>query len=209
MQVPWARVLQDTRGTIAENIERRRENNRRPNYGGSWYRHHDRDGEFVSLAQLETVQSIRHDYKDSIRIRIEEPWVQFYSRNEDDLKVITSRFDPISISRILSVSVPKNNEHASLLSSGDIILKKENGFEYKVMIRDGMYQPDTKAQLLNYLDSLGDEVQISAGARRQLASQLSYTWGVFFYIKDPKLATFMSLIHPQLIRKIHKLVVVD
>jgi len=209
MQVPWARILQDNRGSIADNIARRQDNNRRPNYGGSWHRRQDYDAAMVSRSQLEIVQGIRDDYKGTIRIRIEEPWVQFYAKNEDDLKVITSRFDQTCKDRILSVSLPKSDEHVALLNSGDIILKKDNGFNYKVMIRDGAYPYETKQQLLNYIISLGDDVQISEGSQRQLASTMHYTWGVFFYIKDPKLVTFMSLIHPQLIRKIHKLVVID
>lgn len=209
MQVPWARISQNHNDIRNEIEHRKQHNNRRPNYGGSWYNHDNLSGEFASINQLTMVREIMTDYKSTIRTRVEEPWVQFYARNEDDLKVITSRFDEISRSRILSISVPKDAEHAALLKDGDIILKKDNGFAYKIMVRDGMYQLETKMQLVNYLDSLGDDIQLSPGSRRQLVSSMKYTWGVFFYVKDPQLVTFLSLIHPRLIRKIHKLTVAD
>ena len=85
----------------------------------------------------------------------------------------------------------------------------QNNSINKVYYIGSHYQFEQKLQLLNYLKNLGEEVQLSKGTKNQLEGSLQYIWGNFFYVKDPKILTFISLIHPQFIRKIHKLVLVD
>lgn len=207
MNVPCARLVSQN-GDMTIALASRRRNQRNPNWGGSWgYSNwHQQQLNEAHETQLEIIRSIKHDYKGTIKIRVEEPWVQFYAETEDELKVIATRFDDVCKDRIVSISVPADIEHAISLKSGDIIVSKDNGYQYKVHIRDGLYSHDTKSQLLNYFDSLGDEVQLSKGTRKQLEGSLGYLWGLFFYVKDPKTLTFISLIHPSFIRKIHKLV---
>lgn len=207
MNVPCARLIHQSQD-IHTALGDRRQTHRHHNYGGSWRygAFHMQQIDSANAEQLEIVRSIKDDYKGTIRVRVEEPWVQFYAETEDELKVIATRFNSVCNERLMSISVPENDEVASMLKSGDIIVTKDIGFEYKVFVRDGMYSAETKSQLLSYFDSLGDEVQLSKGTRKQLEGPLSYIWGLFFYVKDPKTLTFVSLIHPSIIRKIHRLV---
>lgn len=207
MNVPCARLVHQHQD-IAVALEDRRKTHRHPNYGGSWRygAFHMQQLDNADAEQLEIVRSIKDDYKGTIRVRVEEPWVQFYADSEDDLKVIATRFNSVCKERLMSVSVPASDDIATMLKSGDIIVSTDIGFEYKVYVRDGLYSHETKAQLLAYFDSLGNEVQLSKGTRKQLEGPLGYIWGLFFYVKDPKTLTFVSLIHPSVIRKIHRLV---
>ena len=207
MNVPCARLV-NQHDDLGLALNHRQQTQRHPNYGGSWGygAWHQQQVKDARVSQLEIVRSIKLDYKDNIKVRVEEPWVQFYAETEDELKVIATRFDDVCNSRLVSISVPFNDSQAATLRAGDIIVSKDTGFEYKVHIRDGLYSPETKAQLLAYFDSLGDEVRLSKGTRKQLEGPLGYIWGLFFYVKDPKTLTFISLIHPTFIRKIHKLV---
>lgn len=210
MEVPCARIATQT-DDIASALEYKKNNQYYPNYGGSWGHGGNLRTQVnnARVGQLEIVRSIKYDYKDTIRIRVEEPWVQFYAETEDELRVIASRFDDDCKSRLLSISVPEDDAHAELLKAGDIITKTDNGFKYKVFVRDGLYSHESKMQIMNYLDGLGSDMQISKGARKHLEGPLSYVWGVYFYINDASAMTFLSLIHPRAIRKIHRLVPVN
>ena len=208
MDAPFGRVLHG-HDDIDQLLKYKIETHRNHNYGGSWAFKMSNNIARASAEQLRIIRSIRDDYKDTIKIRVEDPWVQFYARTEEDLRVITSRFSDECKSRCLLYSSPKDEEHAKGLRSGNIFISKDNGFKYKIFIRDGMYPNEVKQQLLNYIDSLGDDVKLSEGSRAQLSGPLNYIWGNFFYVKDPKLVTFISLIHPSIIRKIHELKVLE
>jgi hypothetical protein len=179
------------------------------NYGGTWGISNPRLLiDQADLGQLEILQQIKNDYK-NIKIRVEEPWVQLYSVDELELRALATRFNKEQCHKLIYISFPKNDEHKKLLDAGHILTKTSNNFKYKIYIRDGYYSKEIKQQLLSFLTNIDSEVKVSAGTTRMLLSNHSYVWGCFLYANDPNISTFMSLIGPNIIRKIHELTTVE
>jgi hypothetical protein len=104
---------------------------------------------------------------------------------------------------------PKDQEQEELLNNGAILKRSESKFTHKVILRDGRYPTEIKRSLLNYLDNLGDDASVSKGCRRMLQSNYTHTWGVWFYINDPSVVTFINLMDPTIVSNIHTLVSVS
>jgi len=153
---------------------------------------------------LRSVQQIKVNFGDKIRMRTEEPHIQFYAEDEAMLKSIASMLENTAC--IESINSPKNAEAERLLMSGVIIRRGPIDYKYKVIFRDGRYTSTIKQQVLSYLDNLGDEIKLSKTSRDMLTKTYASMWGVFFYTNDPKLVTFINLIDPKLISNIHLIV---
>jgi hypothetical protein len=172
------------------------------NFGKTGWFYRSPNLDLVDLTLLRTVQEIKIGMSGSVRTRIEEPNIQFYTQDEATLKTIALKIDARYIQ---SVMYPQP-EQVELLRSGAIITRTELGYSHKVIVRDGRYSLQTKQQLLCYLDGLGDTVKLSKTARSMLEKPYESTWGVFFYTNDPAVVTFVSLIDPGLISNIHAVV---
>lgn len=162
----------------------------------------------ANVSLLESLRDIKADFGERIRVRIEEPNVQIYSEDEQTLKDIVAKLPYTSC--IEKVSGPADATQEKLLKSGAIIRTKPSEYKYKVVFRDGRYDPTTKSQILNYINSLGPGmVKITKGATKMMSNTYSYIWGVYFYTNDPSIITFISLIEPSIVSRIHELVIVD
>jgi hypothetical protein len=203
------RVINDDRSSITDAINLRIQTARTLNYGGSWRINPISDLQKASESLLTELRSIKNGYEDKIKIRIEEPWVQIYTSDEGTLKDIANRFDVNDRKSLISVSTPESTDHQALLEEGCIIVKKDNGYKYKVFIRDGNYGVDSKHNLLNYLKELGPEVKFSQSVINQLSTKYPWVWGCYFYTNDLQLITTISLISPGIVGKIHELKVVE
>jgi putative protein kinase ArgK-like GTPase of G3E family len=173
---------------------------------GTFYALNRSDDTQADEAFLEMLKTLRHD--DTIKMRIEEPMIQIYANNEKHLKDIVKKFKKFPKQYLDSISGPKNAQLESVLNSGAIIRKTDNGFKYKVIVRDGRYDTMTKQALLNYLLNLGaDNAQISKNSIDTLKRNSSFIWGLYFYVNDLSTLTFVNLIHPNLILNHHEIVV--
>jgi hypothetical protein len=157
--------------------------------------------EQVNLNLLRTVRKIKNDFAGSIKVRVEEPYIQFYTEDEATLKTLALKIDP---QYIKSITVPEPST-VSLLQSGAILNRVPTAYNYKVIVGNGRYDIQTKQQLLNYLDNLGDNVKLSKTGREMLERPHTYVWGLFFYVQDISITTFISLINPRLISNIHRM----
>ena len=176
------------------------------NYGGSWrYTNIDRYDK-VDFVLLQTIRNIRNTYKDTIKVRCEDPWVQFYARSEDELKVIAQSLS--SQETIMAVSGPTPGTEAAL-SDDKIIASKKIQHRYKIMLRDGNYNRDVKAQILELLEAQGEEVKIPASLRHGLTRDYTGMWGTFFYANEISVTTMLNLMHPGIVGKIHEVVHLD
>ena len=175
---------------------------------GSWYYSYKQQQDLskVDIGLLESVRSIKLLFSGQIKTRVEEPKIQFYASSESVLKLIAQELDN-SIC-IESVTGPDSNAE-QLLESGVIISKNPVDYDYKFIIRDGRYSQESKQQLLAYLDSLDSVVRITPWCKDMLNRPYPSLWSVYFYSKDPDIATFISLIDPRLISNIHKIVFID
>jgi hypothetical protein len=111
--------------------------------------------------------------------------------------------------RVKEINGPESVEHADILLTGAIIVRKSSNYQYKVIIRDGRYPVEIKRQVLTYLENLGDQIRITPKCRDMLASPYVHCWGVFFYTNDPELTIMLRLFDPNLVGNIHQLIVLD
>ena len=211
-----ARSIIDARPTtyIANHISERK--SKQYNYGGSW----GGAGSWASrqLAELnkadpaflEELRSIKNGYCGKIRMRIEEPWVQIYTKDEQTLMNIATRlnYDRTIAGRLLSVSTPASPEQQSLLEAGHIIAapNSKQEYKYKIVLRDGSYSMETKQLVVNYLKTMEDEVKVSKANMQMLEGPLKYIWGCFVYTNDPSIMSMIGLIAPGMVGKIHEIV---
>ena len=198
---------------MSEAVEHRRAHARSYNWAGSWLHGHHRGN---SLQQTDTnlltiARNIKNQYGNTIRIRVEEPTVQFYADNQETLKDIAREFTyPGDYrSQVKEVNGPESAEQADLLLSGAIIRRNVPDYRYKVVLRDGRYSVEIKRQVLAYLENLGDQIRITPKCREMLASPYIHCWGVFFYTDDPDLTIMLRMIAPDLVGNIHELIVLD
>ncbi len=209
---PAGRLI-ESKEPIANGINYRKQIVRSVNHGGSWWAsHHDRQEAMLDQADvefLEFLRSARQTKLLGIKLRIEEPLIQIYCNNEDTLKELVSQHFWPKWQRkyIESVSAPATAEAADLLNTGAIIRKTENGFRYKVLVKDGHYGAATKESIRQYLQGVGlDNAYMPKGFEKQLLKG-NYIWSGYFYINDTSLLSFLELIRPGTVTNFHELVV--
>jgi hypothetical protein len=175
------------------------------NYGGSWrYSNVDRYDR-VDYVLLQTIRNLRESRKD-IKIRCEDPWVQFYAETEDDLKIIAQILSKEESILAVTGPVPGTED---MLTGDKIIASKKIQHRYKIMLRDGNYNRDSKSQILALLENMGTEVRIPASLRHGLTREYSGMWGTFFYANDESVTTMLNLLHPGIVGKIHEVIHLD
>lgn len=204
---PAGRILLEHLDDINDALQTRIAQKKTYNYGGSWFQHRNKNIEGAEVGQLEIIRGITRDYP-NVKMRVEEPWIQFYGETEEDLKIIASRFSSEHTSRLMSVQAPDSVENFELLKNGVTLISPTSKIEYryKVIFRDAMYPLEVKHQILNYLENCGDDVKISKGTVNMLKKESTYIWGAFIYVNDLKIQTFLSIICPTLVLKITELV---
>ena len=210
---PAGRLI-ESKDPIANGILTRQTLLRNVNYGGSWWAQHtdqqtryldDADAEF-----LEFLRTTRGDKLLNVKMRIEEPLIQIYTETEDDLQqlVLENFSKKWARKYIESVSIPASDTAKTHLNSGAIIRKKDNGYRYKVMVKDGRYTAEIKESIRQYLNNVGIEtVYLPKGFDDQLLKG-SFIWSAYFYVNDLGILSFLELINPGMITNFHELVVV-
>jgi hypothetical protein len=204
LSVPGGRIIYENRD-YAEAVESRR-HFRQFNPGGYWGKGTSLN-DIIDIELLHTIRELK-DANPHIKMRIEEPEVQFYTETETELKAMIDQLEAKYLTILLSLSSPASDDTQELLKKGVIIRKKEFGYRYKIVLRDGRCDIATKRQILNYLDSIStDEVKVSVGVNRMLASKYNGFWGVWFYTNDERVTTFLELILPGCVLNIHPVVI--
>lgn len=206
VQAPGGKLLYSKNPDLGQALEHRKNLSRLYNHGGSWSQGNSIKLDLVDLNLLDSIRTIKIARADQIKIRIEEPNIQFYAKDESTLKSVAQQLN--SVDSIKNITGPADNTEV-ILESGAIIRRTPVTYPYKIILRDGRYSPQVKQQLLNYLDALGDTVKLSKTCRDMLSRSHPSLWSVFFYTNDDKVATFISLIDPNLISNIHHVVNVD
>lgn len=163
--------------------------------------------ESSNFEKLECLRKIYQDYKKQVKFRIEGAYVSVYSNSIDDLNIIASRLPQEYHHCLHTISCPKNQTSQQLISKGCIISPNAADYKYKIMLRDGKWPAGTAAQIMSYLRTLGDTVKYTDSFENSLTNT-NYIYGKYFYTKDISVVTFISLIHPTAVLKIHELAVV-
>lgn len=213
VDIPSGNLIYSKMLTMSEALEYRRAHARDYNWAGSWLHGYNRGNslQHTNTELLTIARDIKNRLGKTIRIRVEEPSVQFYADSQDTLKDIAREFTyPHDFrSNLKEVNGPESDQQAEMLLSGAIIRRKEPGYRYKVVLRDGRYTTEIKKQVLTYLENLGDQVRLTPKCRDMLAAPYIHTWGVFFYTDDPDLTMMLRMIAPDLVGNIHELIVLD
>ena len=206
IHAPGASMLRHD-GDIDQLVEKR---NAAYNYGGSWHR---RTLTSDNVDFLKFVKSRIQDHETTvtrtpvvsgdIRMRIEDPNIQFYSRNDLALRNLANSLRWKDNSHFVSIMAPTNSANAKFLLDGFVLRKREIEWPYRIVFRDGRYSKETKQQLLNYFNALGDQIRVPKGLSEQL-SKGGWIWGGYIYVHDPHLQSILTLIEPRLVAKVEE-----
>lgn len=177
---------------------------RQVNYGGSWrtWRQPSRQ----DICVLENLRSYRSDLPDGVRVRIEEPYIQFYASDEQKLKTLVQTiFVQVPASAYLeSITAPKCQKDLELLTEGFVLCRKKD-YAFRMHIRDGRYHKTVRDQLLTLLDAQQEQVRMPPRTRDHLVSDRSdYLWGCYFWCQDDSLRLLVDMMWPRTIRHIDK-----
>ena len=205
---PGGRIIQhptnDTVEKIEEAIEFRKQYHKIYNYGGSWRAMREKN-ELIDVRQLLDFSSVKEQYEETIKFRVEEPHVTIYSESEAELyRIVTTELAPWH-QRLVTIYRPRNDKIAQVLNSNAIIVKTDLGYKYKFICKDGSCS--NKQAVYSYLDNLGDQVRVSKTVWTTLERPGSYIWGVWFYSNDPAIANMLNIIEPNFVTNIHEVVV--
>lgn len=166
-----------------------------------------RDGADCVEDQLEYLYQTIQTYKGKVKVRIEEPYVEFYTEDEPTLLDIISKM-PKRDQRVIEVHWPGTGARREALERGEVFMPKITGYNYQVIFRTILLPTDKRTQIYEYLDSLGDLVQMTPGLKTSLTrpkwahSNNMWIYQCYFYTNDTSVCTFLNLIEPNLINKI-------
>jgi hypothetical protein len=207
---PAGRLI-DAKGSMPDALEHRRTVAKNINHGGWWGRRTNTDLENADVEFLTMLKDVRHDRGIGIKLRVEEPMIQVYADSESALQTfVNTHFLGNQKNYVRSISGPIDSVAEAVLNSGAIIRKENNGYRYKIILKDGRYTAEIKQNLLAYLENQGPEqVQISSSARVMLSKSTGYVWNLYFYSNDVNTITFLNLISPGIVSNYHELVVLS
>jgi hypothetical protein len=194
---------------VSYDIERRRTWVRDYRRQGSWW--NKQLAEYLKEADIGFLTSLKdlyYEYPD-VKIRTEEPKISVYATDELVLQSVAKSIDPDHRDKLTSITGPASEEIKAMLDKHVILVKKPPKYKYRVWLREKQFDVGVRHQVLAYLDSLGDLVRISDHSRDNLAKEHNWIWGSNFYTNDRHVATFLTLIHPDLIREVSELVCLD
>ena len=203
---PAGRIIDDRRD-IASALEHRLAITNNIASNGWWSQRHSKDLQNADVELLEVLRDIRRNVH-TVKLRVEEPRVQIYAESETELKDLVLKYLTPYVDRIESVDGPADVKQEAILNSGAIIRRSDIGYSHKVLLRDGKYSREIKDSILNYLESLGDEVaKVPVSLSAILSKSSSYIWNGYFYTNEPNIVSFLNLMDPNLVLNIHELVV--
>jgi hypothetical protein len=173
---------------VSYDIERRRTWVRDYRRQGSWW--NKQLAKYLKEADIGFLTSLKdlyYEYPD-VKIRTEEPKISVYATDELVLQSVAKSIDPEHRDKLTSVTGPASEEIKAILDKNVILVKKPPKYRYRVWLR---------------------EKQFDVGVRDNLAKEHNWIWGSNFYTNDKHVATFITLIHPDLIREVSELVCLD
>ena len=97
------------------------------------------------------------------------------------------------------------DEAAEALLKNNVIFVPHPKFNYKVTVHERKYNVDTKHRIAAYLRAVdSDTVYLTPHFTELLTNDHPYVYGAFF-VNDPGIPLFTTLIEPAFINKIYKL----
>jgi hypothetical protein len=207
---PAGRLI-DAKGSLEAALEHRRQATKHINYGGFWgYSERlERELNEADLEFISKLRDIRLDPALNFKLRVEEPRIQIYAETDQQLQdLVSNHFIWTQCRYVESICGPEDSAAEAVLNSGAIIRKKDFGYRYKVLLRDGQYGPEVKQAVLNYLTNLGPEQVFVGGSSFDMLKKSSgYIWNTHFFANDLDIISFLHIISPGMVSNYHELVV--
>jgi hypothetical protein len=173
---------------------------------GSWY--NKRLYEYLREADvgfLTGLKDLYYEYPD-VKIRTEEPKISIYAADELRLQSVARSIDPTYRNRLIGVIGPESEQVKEILDKHVVLVKKPPKYRYRIWLKEKQFNFETRTQILAYLQSLGDLVRINDHTHESLSKPHDWIWGAYFYSNDKHVATFITLINPDIIREVSELV---
>jgi len=173
---------------------------------GSWYNRQlykylkEADAGF-----LHSLSNLYYEYPD-VKIRTEEPKISVYATDEQMIQSVAQSIDPDNRVKIQSITGPASEEVKAILDKHTVLVKKPPKYKYRIFFKEKQFSYETRMQILAYLQSLGDLVRITDHTAESLSRPHDWIWGSYFYSNDKQVATFITLINPDIIREVSELV---
>jgi len=175
-----------------------------PEKDGTVYRRRESDLVPADPKKLYAIYQACKHFKDRIKVRVEGGNLHIYAITEEILASFFSYALDTLGTNLVTIHRPASLA-AELRLLENVIFVKEVKYDYKVLIREGKYDVNTKIQVANYLNTFGlDTIYVPPNLVTRLTSNHPYVYG-YFYTNDPDVVTFIQLIYPTLLGKIYKL----
>ena len=152
----------------------------------------------VDAELLDHVRTVMNNFKDTMKFRCEWNTMQIYAETEEDLKRVAAVISHDQDIVIINSPIAGTED---ALRNGVVYMNKID-YKYKIILRDGNYDTQTKQSILNQLLQR-DDVKIPSNLYRELGKKYPALWGAYFYTNDDSIVTILSLISPGLVGKIH------
>jgi hypothetical protein len=166
-------------------------------YGWNTEQNHRRFNN-MNAYELDRIRTIRNNLPEKYLMRNEKDLLRVFAETEDDLKAIAEQ---IHLYDIISITGPQPGSEQALLD-GSIMMGKKTNYKYKVMLRDGDYDLETKELVWRQLRANKD-VMVPLHLDNLLKKKYSYLWSSYFYTNDDSIVTVLALVAPGIIGKIH------
>lgn len=191
---------------IALDVSKRKEWVRDYKRQGSWY--NKRLYNYLKEADvgfLHSLSDLYYEYPD-VKIRTEEPKLSIYATDELMLQSVAQSVDPDHRGKLIGITGPASQEIKDILQKHIVLVKKPPKYRYRIWLKEKQFSYDTRTQILAYLQSLGDLVRVNQHTTESLSRPHDWVWGAYFYSNDKHVATFLTLINPDIIREVSELV---
>ncbi len=205
---PGGRSIYNKKYSIEQSIELRQQISKSYNYGGSWSYRHDKNSylHLADLLLLSHIKAQKAEYRDRIKIRVEEPRITVYASSEADLLEFAKSLPGVSFDRVELLSAPQDLSAMAQLETGAILVSKPADYQYKITLRDTRLPVSAKLSILNYLIGLGTDISLPKSCKIQLARNSTWLYNTYFYCQDEKIITMLNLIAPDIVRSINSFV---
>jgi hypothetical protein len=203
---PGGRLI-DSKGIMLAELEHRKMVNRNVNVGYWGYRN-NKELDNANIELLEVLRTTKKSNTAGIKFRVEEPRIQIYAESVDQLVDLANGPLKDYSKYVESIAGPEDQAAETALNSNAIIRKRDNGFTYKIVLRDGRYTEDVKRSLLDYLNNMPEDmISVPGGTKDMLSRSNGFMWNCYFYTNDMSLLTFVNLIAPGIVSNTHELIV--
>lgn len=188
------------------------------NWGGSW-----REPRVLNNDERDLLQHVWYQVRSwdqlfsnhaptdqhSVRTTVHPGVFSLYACNHEILQHAADILRWQDNSHFCSIKYPRSAESKQLLLDGFVVRTRAIKWQFRIVLRDGMYSEKTKQNLGTYIEHLDNTVQVSSGILNQLRPPGRWIWGGVIHTNDKNIATMISLIDPKLVLKIEELRSVD